>query len=243
MDRRQALPLVVSAALLATLGAFTLADRDAKPLPDPEARGRTGPTQAVDIYAASGDDERFSRPRAEERPDDPQADGHGAHPAGRPPAPGGAASPPAGGPPMAHDVPEGWERRTPASPMRWAEFGLPGEGPAEVVVFWFGEGGGGSVDHNLERWKGQVEATAPPVVDTFGLGDGVRVTTLAVEGTITSAMGANPAFLGQPGFALHGAVIECPKGPLFVKAMGPAATLRAQSDAFLAFLRSFRVVE
>src|ERR1041385_8869059 len=55
-------------------------------------------------------------------------------------------------------VPAGWTARTPASTMRLAEFVVPpknGARAAEVIVYFFGKGQGGSVPANLTRWKGQ----------------------------------------------------------------------------------------
>lgn len=52
-------------------------------------------------------------------------------------------------------VPAAWTSRTPASPMRLAEFVVGAPGGAEVVVYFFGVPQGGTVNANLERWKSQ----------------------------------------------------------------------------------------
>jgi len=51
-------------------------------------------------------------------------------------------------------VPAGWVTRAPSSPMRLAEYTIPSVN-GEVVVYFFGEGQGGTVAANLARWKGQ----------------------------------------------------------------------------------------
>ena len=45
----------------------------------------------------------------------------------------------------------------------------------------------------------------------------------------------------KSGWALIGLIIESPKGPVFVKATGPEATMKAQSDAVDAMVETVRV--
>ena len=53
-------------------------------------------------------------------------------------------------------VPQGWIDQKPSSSMRKAQFELPGEaGPAELVVYYFGLGGAGGREANVQRWLGQ----------------------------------------------------------------------------------------
>jgi hypothetical protein len=127
--------------------------------------------------------------------------------------------------------------------MRIAQATIPGDGgPGELAVFYFGPGGGGGVDANLERWIGQVQVEPggpEPRRDRFQVGD-FAVTTVEVAGTLMpSGMGSGPD-TPQPGSLLLGAVVEGPGGPWFFKATGPAATLAAQREAFIAMLRGLR---
>ena len=147
------------------------------------------------------------------------------------------------GMPVAFDLPAGWERQPPSSTMRIAQASIPGAaGPGELAVFYFGPGGGGGVDANLERWIGQMQAeagSAEPQRDRFQVGH-FAVTTVEVEGTLLpSGMGSGPAS-PQPNSLLLGAVVEGPGGPWFFKATGPAATLAPQREAFMAMLRGVR---
>src|SRR5881396_600245 len=52
--------------------------------------------------------------------------------------------------------PEGWVSERPSSSMRVSQYKLPAaDGDSEaasLVVYYFGQGQGGSVDANLERW-------------------------------------------------------------------------------------------
>jgi hypothetical protein len=139
------------------------------------------------------------------------------------------------------DLPERWTRQAPSSAMRIAQAEIPGEaGPALLSVFHFGAGGGGSVEANLERWVGQVEVApgVEPERGAFEVG-ALRVTWIDVSGTLVpTGMGgpSEPA----PDSKLVGAVIEGEGGPWFFKATGPAATLAAAREEFLAMLRTAR---
>src|SRR6476661_7628861 len=54
------------------------------------------------------------------------------------------------------DLPQAWQSKPPSSGMRLAQATIPGPGgPADLAVFFFGPGGGGPVDANIERWVGQ----------------------------------------------------------------------------------------
>ena len=87
-------------------------------------------------------------------------------------------------------LPTRWESVAPAGPMRSAEFRLPGlsgAGPAELAVFRFGPGMGGSTAANVERWVGQFTGDPgtpdPQVRRGESWVHGMRVTRVAVRGT------------------------------------------------------------
>lgn len=135
-------------------------------------------------------------------------------------------------------LPASWQRETPSSSMRLAQARIDGPGgPAQMTAFFFGPGGGGGVEANLERWIGQVEATREPRREKLERGD-FEITWVEVEGTIKpSTMGVGPD-VPQPASRLLGAVVEGAGGPWFFKATGPTATLEAARDDFLAMLDS-----
>ena len=62
--------------------------------------------------------------------------------------------------PIKAKVPAEWTEQTPSSSMRKAQYALPkvsGDGEdGELAVFYFGQGQGGSVEANIERWIGQI---------------------------------------------------------------------------------------
>lgn len=138
-------------------------------------------------------------------------------------------------------LPERWQRETPSSSMRLAQARIDGPGgPAQMTAFFFGPGGGGGVDANLERWIGQVDTAGTsdePRREHLTRGD-FAITWVEVAGTIKpSTMGVGPD-VPQPDSRLLGAVVEGAGGPWFFKVTGPAATIEAARDEFLAMLDS-----
>jgi len=138
------------------------------------------------------------------------------------------------------DLPAGWQSQPPSSSMRVAQAVIPGSGGSgDLAVFYFGPGGGGTVEANIERWIGQMESPGTPKPETFEA-NGYRVTWIEVRGTLKpSSMGTGPT-TAQPDSRLLGAVVEGPGGPWFFKATGPEATMGPQRDAFVAMLKSVR---
>ena len=157
--------------------------------------------------------------------------------------PGGAAAA-AGETQIDFALPAGWQSETPSSNMRLAQATIPGAGgPGQLAVFYFGPGGGGDADANIQRWVGQMELEqgSQPSRQTFETENGFRVTWVDVAGTLLpSTMGTGPE-TAQPNSRLLGAVVEGPGGPWFFKATGPKATLDGEREKFLEMLRSVQV--
>jgi hypothetical protein len=145
-------------------------------------------------------------------------------------------------------APKAWTAKPPESTMRLAEYELPASAgdadTAEAVVYYFGPGQGGDVDSNVARWRAQFsdESGNPPdpVITKI---DNVSFSSTLVEfhGKYNRGIGMG----GQPSEAksdqvLLAAIVETPKGNLYVQAYGPSAGVLAQKDAFLSFVRSIR---
>lgn len=143
---------------------------------------------------------------------------------------------------ITYQFPEGWRQVPPSSSMRLDQAVIPGDaGDGELTVFFFGPGGGGGVEPNLQRWAGQIASNAAPQREVFTLDNGLRVTWIEAAGTLkASTMGTGPT-ADQPNFRLFAAVVEGPGGPWFFKATGPDATMLGQRDDFLALLGSMRL--
>ncbi len=144
---------------------------------------------------------------------------------------------------IAFDLPSAWEPRPPANTMRIAQASIPGPGgPGEMAVFFFGPGGGGGTEANLERWIAQMqpEPGAQPERQTIQSGP-LTIHLVSLAGTVLpSTMGMGPAD-PVPDSMLIGAVVEGPGGPWFFKATGPEATLTAEAEAFQEMLRGIRL--
>lgn len=165
---------------------------------------------------------------------------------GAQPAPGPAPPPAAtGGGDLDYRIPEGWVGEPPSNTMRLAQARIPGKaGDGELAVFYFGPGGGGGTEANIQRWLGQLEAApgTEPERETFQAGE-LTVHTVVGRGTLTpspmSMQGGTPE--PQPGSMLLGAVVEGPGGPWFFKVTGPAETLEPYRDPFFEMVRNVRL--
>jgi hypothetical protein len=155
---------------------------------------------------------------------------------------GGGTGDAAQGGALDFSVPATWQNEQPANNMRVAQAVIPGPGgPGNLVVFYFGPGGGGGVEANIQRWIDQMEVPAGsnPTPETFEA-NGYHVTWIDVPGTLKpSNMGTGPT-TEQPNSRLLGAVVEGAGGPWFFKATGPDSTISAERDNFLTMLKSVK---
>ena len=91
-------------------------------------------------------------------------------------------------------TPDTWKQQEPNSSMRAYHFIIPkekgDEHDAELIVFFFGRGGGGGVKANITRWKGLITPPAGKTIDDVAkveemkVGD-VKVTVFDASGTYT----------------------------------------------------------
>jgi len=121
----------------------------------------------------------------------------------------------------------------------------PGDAEAaECVVYFFGQGSGGTVEANIERWKGQILKADGKVADAQiqkRAIHGLPVTAIDSTGTYTGMGG--PLAPGTPTkiqYRMMGAVIENAGGNLFVKFTGPVKTVTQNKAKFDQFLQSFQ---
>lgn len=140
-------------------------------------------------------------------------------------------------------VPAGWVASKPSSSMRLAQYAIRNADAtpaADVVVYFFGEGQGGDVAGNLERWKGQFSMPdgAPPYERVAReAGTAFPITIAEYRGTYARGTGAGNDADAKPGQTLIAAVMETPRGTLFVQLYGPSATVAAQRRALVGFVR------
>jgi hypothetical protein len=140
--------------------------------------------------------------------------------------------------------PARWKKVTPSPGMRLAQYQVPGEEPAECVVFFFGAAQGGTLEANLERWTRQFEADGPPQKSTEEVSPDVFATVLDIAGRyVAETRPGSGVKLDKPGWRMLAAVVLAPDGPLYLKLVGPRATIDPAADEFRAWVRSFRVAK
>lgn len=114
---------------------------------------------------------------------------------------------------------------------------------AECVVYFFGHGQGGSVEANLDRWKGQILGPGGKPADakiSKRTIHGLPVTTIDTSGDYTGMGGPMASAKSvQSNYRLLGAIIEGPGGNVFIKFTGPAKTIAASETDFEQLLDSF----
>lgn len=148
---------------------------------------------------------------------------------------------------LRYSVPQTWERIPAPSDMRAAQYKIAGTvpetGDAEVVLFFFGEGKGGTTEANLERWYGQFtqpdgKPSKDKAVVTVRTVNGLKVTSVDLSGIYTAQMKPGEGAAPRPETRMLAAAIEGPGGPWFFRVIGPAATVNAAAADFQQLLAS-----
>jgi len=143
-------------------------------------------------------------------------------------------------------APPGWtsQGRTSMRAATCAISPAPGDREgAECVVYFFGAGRGGSVEANIERWKGQFsEPGGHPAAAKVGKRTihALPVTTIQSAGDYSGMAGPmTPGATVKHHYRLLGAIIEGPGGNVFIKFAGPEKTVATQQGHFEELLNSF----
>jgi hypothetical protein len=125
--------------------------------------------------------------------------------------------------------------------MRVADYAVGSD--AEVIVYYFGESGAGSVEANIDRWVGQFTqpdgspSSGAAKIEHVKLG-GQDATVVSVSGHYeSSAMPGSPA-VDLPDGALLAAIVASPTGPYYWRLVGVKATVVANEPKFRAMLGS-----
>lgn len=143
--------------------------------------------------------------------------------------------------PILWEAPAHWQPRRPSNEMRFAEYfisGPAGSEPAELTVFYFGPGGGGGVEANLQRWASQLTGARPAEFGEREVND-VRVYTVDAIGEYDAGMamgGGGP----RGDQRLLGAIAETDEGLFFFRLLGDQSIVSTELEGFEAFVMSFR---
>ncbi|MGH9340264.1 MAG: hypothetical protein ACRD1R_11935 [Acidobacteriota bacterium] len=146
--------------------------------------------------------------------------------------------------------PEEWSEQNPG-PMRRAQYqlasGEPGVEDAEVAVFFFQGGGGGTIQANLDRWTGQFTTDGAPTETKGEVSksevNGLPLTILDISGTYRPAMGMMSTGEPRPNYRMIAAIVETQAGPWFFRLTGPEATVGRWEESFRSFLQTVKPVE
>jgi hypothetical protein len=153
---------------------------------------------------------------------------------------------------MKSALPAEWKVEKSTSQMRAHQFRLPkvdGDADdAEVVVFYFGAGGGGTIAENVKRWK---QTFVPPSgksiddvakVEEMKVGD-TPVTYLDVSGTYkfkTRPNDPNSKEELKANSRMIGVVFASKNGPYFIRFVGPEKTVTHHKKGFDGWLKAFK---
>jgi hypothetical protein len=167
-------------------------------------------------------------------------------PAGHPPigaADGGSAGPldTSGGEvkleALTLTAPEGWGRRQPQSSFIDAEFVLPKAEGDDADGRLTVSRAGGSVEANIERWKGQftnLQAAKEEKIDAGG----IEATLVDLSGEFDDKRGPFAPAVARADYRMIAAIIPVGEQLHFVKATGPQKTLESHAEAIKNFVRS-----
>ncbi|MBI3911491.1 MAG: hypothetical protein HY320_11235 [Armatimonadetes bacterium] len=146
-------------------------------------------------------------------------------------------------------VPRGWKVGQADGQFRVAVYQLPRVAPdkvdAELVVTAFA-GGVGSVEANIERWRGMFEPAGggssgvEPKVRTLTV-DGMKATRADLSGTYVGPKGPMMGETAhEPGWRMLVAFVEAPDGPYVFKLLGPQRTVGKWEQSFDTYLGSIK---
>lgn len=152
-------------------------------------------------------------------------------------------------PTLKFTAPSGWVEEKASSTMRLAQYKLPKETSdaedASLVLYYFGQSGGGGISANLERWIGQMkqpdgsDSKDKAKQDALTV-NGLKVTTIDLAGTYTAETAPGSGqFLNNANYRLRAAVIETPKGSYYLKLVGPEKTVAKWDNSVTDFVKSF----
>jgi hypothetical protein len=151
--------------------------------------------------------------------------------------------------PFSVAAPADWTVKPVTSSMRAADFQLPGKpgAEAELIVYYFGGGGAGSIDDNVNRWldqfqqpDGKSSRDAARIEKTkFG---GQDATYVSVTGRyVSQGMPGGGGPVDKADQALLAAIVASPSGPYYFKLVGAKPTVDASAKAFRGMLESLKL--
>jgi len=146
-------------------------------------------------------------------------------------------------------TPADWKEVPTTQQFRYKVFRIPGdkaELDAELVIFYFGEGGGGGVEENIKRWKNMFLPPEGKTIDEvtkiseFKVGE-VPVVYVDIRGTyLFRPFPAAPKAEPRKDYQMISVIFRSPKGPYFIRLVGPEVTVTKHQKRFDEWLKSFK---
>jgi len=135
-------------------------------------------------------------------------------------------------------APEGWAKAPPTA-MRTVNFKV-GPAPEAECYATVLKGAAGGLELNINRWRIQMGQE-----DRLTEEDITKLPQITLSGQQVPLIEATGSFTGmdgepRAGYMLLGAIGQLDGRSLFVKMVGPEATVRAQKDNFILFCESFK---
>lgn len=115
--------------------------------------------------------------------------------------------------------------------------------PANLNVYYFGEGQGGSIEANFDRWIKQMSMPDGSDVSKAAIRyskdvNGLMAHVLTLYGTFNEPVGGPMSSVTTPleNYRLIGVIIEAPQGNVFFKLTGPDYTSKIMVEAFITMI-------
>ncbi len=136
-----------------------------------------------------------------------------------------------------------WIRQQVTSSMRAGQLTYDHEDEkledVDLVIYFFGQGQGGGIQANLDRWIGQFQGTPESKIEEKEMG-GRKVSFLTARGTFMDSMGG--PFSGnktpKENYMMLAAILPSDQGAVFLKLTGPQASVEAMKAEFEKFAAS-----
>jgi len=139
--------------------------------------------------------------------------------------------------------PVAWQWQAPTVQFRALQYAVPakaaGTSDAELVFSVFAAGDGGPMDMNVKRWISQFRAedgSPAEAIIADSTVNGIAVKTIELAGLYQGMGQAAP----RPGIRQLGAILRTADGTVFIRLVGPDATVeswRSEFDAMIAGVR------
>lgn len=141
---------------------------------------------------------------------------------------------------MTTTTPDSWQAVPPSSSMRLAQFAMPDNEQAEVIVFYFGAGQGGGPEANITRWVGQFKPVngkpVQPMVTKMKTTGGFQVTWVEIQGDYARGVGVGPIGEYRSDQMLIAGITQTPRGNLYFQLHGDRGTVLQHRDEFAHFV-------